>query len=115
MAYAGQGNTSYKYPWGNSEQMGTRFPQTKHGRNIPGPADVNAFVPMGDSMFGVSDLIGNVWEYTDEFSDDHTRSVVVRGGANYRPTAPNGLDFYFYNAYQLTQHGKYFLFDDSYK
>ena len=30
--YAAQGNTSYLYPWGNKQQMGTRFPQTQHER-----------------------------------------------------------------------------------
>jgi len=103
MAYAGQGNTSYLYPWGNTQEMGTRFPQTQHGRSIPEPAEVTAFVPKGDSVFGVSDLIGNVWHYSDVFTDAHTRSVVLRGGANYRPTAPEGLDFYFYSAFQLNQ------------
>ena len=70
--YAGQGNTSYLYPWGNQLKMGTNFPQTQHGRTIPGPADVDEFEPMGNSMFGVTDLIGNVWQYTDEFYDIHT-------------------------------------------
>eukprot|EP01084_Bolivina_argentea_P186856 321979_1 len=77
--YAAQGNTTYDYPWGNIQNMGINFPQTQHGRTIPGPADVDEFVPKGDSIFGVSDLIGNIWQYTDEFTDDHTRSVIVRG------------------------------------
>eukprot|EP01084_Bolivina_argentea_P290183 498388_1 len=83
--YAAQGNTSYLYPWGNSQQMGTKFPNQQHGRTVPGPEEVDAFAPEGNSMFGVSDLIGNVWQYTDEFIDNHTRSVIVRGSANYRP------------------------------
>ena len=32
----------------------------------------------------VLDLVGNAWEYTDEFVDDHTRAAVLRGGSNYK-------------------------------
>eukprot|EP01084_Bolivina_argentea_P093648 168393_1 len=109
--YSGQGNTSLLYPWGNSQHMGSNFPQTQHGRTIPGPSDVDAYSPKSDSLFGVADLIGNVWQYTDEFSDPHTRGVVVMGSANYRPS---GSQWYFPVAYQLNQHNKYFLMDDSY-
>jgi len=41
----------------------------------------------GASPFGVLDLLGNVWQYTDEYQDDHTRSVCLKGGANYRPSS----------------------------
>ena len=36
------------------------------------------------SIFGVSSLVGNVWQYTDEFQDDRTRTVILRGSSNYR-------------------------------
>ena len=110
--YAAQGNTSYLYPWGNTMKMGTNFPMQQNGRNIPGPSDVDAFEPNGNSMFGVTDLIGNVWQYTDEFKDIHTRSVIVMGSSNYRP---QGSQWYFPTAYQLNQHNKYFLMDNSYE
>ena len=41
--------------------------------------------PAGASPFGVQDLIRSVWQYTSEFQDIHTRSVIVRGGSNYHP------------------------------
>eukprot|EP01084_Bolivina_argentea_P082478 149348_1 len=111
--YAAQGNLyNYSYPWGNQQLMGINFPMTQHGRTIPGPSDVNAFVPNGNSMFGVSDLIGNVWQYTDEFIDNHTRYVIVKGSSNYRP---NVSRWYFPSAYQVNQYNKYFLMDDSYE
>eukprot|EP01084_Bolivina_argentea_P290186 498394_1 len=110
--YAGQGNTSNIYPWGNTQGMGINFPKTQHGRTIPGPADVDEFSPKSDSVFGVADMIGNVWQYTDEFTDPHTRAVVVMGSSNYRPS---GSNWYFPVAYQLNQHNKYFLMDDSYE
>ena len=54
------------------------------------------------------DLIGNVWQYTDEFVDAHTRYVLVRGGCNYRPKDTTGFtsDWYFPQAKQLDQHNK---------
>lgn len=39
--------------------------------------------------------IGNVWQYTDEFVDVHTRAAVLRGTSNYRP---GGSGWYFRNA-----------------
>ena len=83
--YAAQGNTSWLYPWGSQQGMGSNFPKQQNGRTLPGPADVDAFATKGRSMFGVADLVGNVWQYTSAFSDAHTRSVVTRGSANYRP------------------------------
>ena len=34
---------------------------------------------------GVMDLVGNVWQWTDEYVDEHTRAAVLRGGSYYRP------------------------------
>ena len=45
--------------------------------------------PQGASPFGVMDLVGNVWQYTTEFRDQHTRAVILRGGSNYYPLVPN--------------------------
>ena len=43
---------------------------------------------------------------TDEFQDDHTRAIILRGGSNYRPT---GSLWYFSQAKQNNQNEKYFL------
>lgn len=67
---------------------------------------------VGDSPFGISDLVGNVWQYTDEFRDAHTRAVIIRGGSNYRPS---GSAWYFPQAKALDTHQKYFLMDDRYE
>jgi len=65
---------------------------------------VDAF-PGGASPFGVQDLMGNVWQWTDEFVDEH-RAAIVRGGGFYRPA---GSMWYFPRNSKLNQHGKYLL------
>ena len=52
------------------------------------------------------DLVGNVWQWTDEFHDDHTRAAMLRGGSHYQPQTSH---WYFPQAYRLDQHGKYLL------
>jgi hypothetical protein len=52
------------------------------------------------------DLTGNVWQSTDEYVDEHTRSAVLRGGSYYRP---NGSMWYFPQTPRLDQHQKYLL------
>jgi gamma-glutamyl hercynylcysteine S-oxide synthase len=99
--YAAQGTDGRLYPWGNDWDAAA-VPVPDKGRSMRGPDDVSAH-PKGASSFGVQDLIGNVWQWTDEFTDDHTRSAVLRGGSYYQPQ--NSM-WYFPQAYKLTQHGK---------
>ena len=44
-----------------------------------------ASFPGGDTPSGIKDLVGLVWQWTDEFMDDHTRAGLVRGGSYYTP------------------------------
>jgi iron(II)-dependent oxidoreductase len=80
-------------------------PTPDQGRTLTGPAEVTAH-PQGASPFGVMDMVGNVWQWTDEFEDEHTRSAIVRGGSYYQP---QGSMWYFPQAYRLDEHGKYLL------
>lgn len=102
--YAAQGTDGRLYPWGNTWND-SAVPQPYKGRDLPGPSEVNAH-PAGASPFGVMDMVANVWQWTDEYVDDHTRAGIVRGGSYYQP---QGSHWYFPQAYKLTEHGKYLL------
>merc|ERR1719182_26196 len=108
--YAAQGTDGRMYPWGNKNDQ-SKYPKMSDGQTFPGPESVRAH-PGGASPFGVEDLVGNVYQYTDEFQDAHTRAVVVRGGSNYRPS---GSHWYFPQALELNKHEKYFLMSDRYE
>ena len=74
-------------------------------RAMPPADDVDAH-PAGASPFGVMDMTGNIWQWTDEFQDEHTRAAIVRGGGHYRP---NTSKWYFPTTPTLDKHGKYLL------
>lgn len=101
---AAQGTDGRTYPWGNQWDA-KMVPPVNRSREASGPADVTAH-PQAASPFGVEDLVGDVWQWTDEYSDEHTRAAVLRGGSYYRPT---GSVWYFPQAYELHQHGKYLM------
>jgi len=107
--YAAQGNDSRLYPWGNDWQPAA-IPGPRTGRTIAGPDNVDAH-PGGASPFGVMDLVGNVWQWTDEYADEHTRAGILRGGSYYQP---QGSIWYFPQAYRNDQHGKLLLMAPSY-
>lgn len=119
--YAAQGNDGRTFPWGNCDWLGgsrgggdslgcladskSLAPVQDSGRVLPPPSDVDAH-PKGASPFGVMDMVGNVWQWTDEYRDDHTRAAIIRGGSHYRPA---GSLWYFPEAYRNDQHGKLLL------
>jgi len=102
--YAAQGSDGRAYPWGDTWRADV-VPAPETGRRHPPPADSGAH-PAGASPFGVLDLVGNVWQWTSEFHDAHTRAAVLRGGSRYQP---QGSIWYFPQAYRNDQHGKYLL------
>jgi len=102
--YAAQGLDDRTYPWGN-EWSKDGVPEVDKGRDMAPPSDVATHLK-GNSAFGVHDLIGNVWQWTDEYRDEHTAAAVLRGGSHYQP---QGSKWYFPQAYKLSEHGKYLL------
>ena len=102
--YAAQGSDGRLYPWGNHWDE-TAVPKADKGRDLTGPDDVTTHAA-GASPFGVMDMVGNVWQWTDEFVDTHTRAAMLRGGSYYQP---QGSIWYFPQTYKLNEHGKYLL------
>jgi len=101
---AAQGTDGRSYPWG-AEWDPSMVPAVNRSHSASGPDRVDAH-PHGASPFGVEDLVGNVWQWTDEYADEHTRAAILRGGSYYKPA---GSVWYFPQAYDLRQHGKYLL------
>jgi formylglycine-generating enzyme required for sulfatase activity len=107
--FAAQGQDGRVYPWGNAWNA-SDAPVPDKDRTMRGPDDVTAH-PGGASPFGVMDMVGNVWQWTDEYTDDHTRGGILRGGSYYQP---QGSLWYFPQAYRNDQHGKLLLMAASY-
>jgi len=99
--YAAQGTDGRTYPWGNTWNADA-VPVPDKSRTMRGPDVVDAH-PQGASPFGVMDLVGNVWQWTEEFQDEHTRGGILRGSSYYQP---QGSIWYFPQAYKLGEHGK---------
>jgi iron(II)-dependent oxidoreductase len=98
--YAAQGGDENRvYPWGNSWDA-SRVPTPDTSRTMGPPSDVDAH-PSGASPFGVEDLIGNVYQWTEEFVDEHTRAAVIRGGNHYQP---QGSKWYLPQSYVAELH-----------
>jgi gamma-glutamyl hercynylcysteine S-oxide synthase len=104
--YAAQGLTGYEYTWGKEPLVNVHTqPVPDKGRIMLHASAVDAF-PAGASPFGVMDMTGNVWQWTDEFEDAHTRAAILRGGSHYEP---QGSRWYFPQEQHLSEHGKYLL------
>jgi gamma-glutamyl hercynylcysteine S-oxide synthase len=97
------------FPWGNYWQP-ANVPTPDTSRSMRGPDPVDAH-PQGASPYGVMDLVGNVWQWTDEYADEHTRAAIVRGGEYYQP---QGSIWYFPQAWRNDEHGKLLLMAPSY-
>jgi gamma-glutamyl hercynylcysteine S-oxide synthase len=106
---AAQGTDGRAYPWGDQWQA-ANMPTPDTGRTMLGPDPVDAH-PQGASPYGVMDMTGNVWQWTDEFADEHTRTAIVRGGEYYRP---QGSIWYFPAAFRNNEHGKLLMMAPGY-
>ncbi|TSJ39766.1 formylglycine-generating enzyme family protein [Mucilaginibacter corticis] len=102
--YAAQGTDGRLYPWGN-DKSADKFPQPDTTRDMRRPTNVNAY-PNGASPFGVMDLLGNVWQWTDEYADEHSRSAILKGSSYYHAQTSG---WYFPPALELNKYGKYLL------
>jgi gamma-glutamyl hercynylcysteine S-oxide synthase len=106
--YAAQGTDGSLYPWGQKRDT-TLIPPADTTRNMREPTDVTAF-PKGVSPFGVMDMTGNVWQWTDEYLDEHTRSAILKGGSYYHAQTSG---WYFPQAQEVNKYAKYLLMSPS--
>ena len=76
---AAQGTDKRKWPWGD-EFHGTNC-NNAFNRSTP----VDAF-PKGQSPYGVMDMVGNVWQMTNDMYFNGTNYfTIIRGGSYYKP------------------------------
>jgi formylglycine-generating enzyme required for sulfatase activity len=102
--YAAQGTDGRLYPWGNNKDA-DKFPPPDTSRDMRKPTDVNAY-PAGASQFGVVDMVGNVWQWTDEYADLHSRTAILKGSSYFHAQTSS---WYFPPALELNKYGKYLL------
>ena len=79
--YAAQGTDGRRYPWGNTWDA-SLVARLSNARNDPPTEDVDAH-PESASPFGVEDMVGHLYQWTDEACDEHTCRAILRGGSNY--------------------------------
>jgi gamma-glutamyl hercynylcysteine S-oxide synthase len=76
---AAQGTDGRKWPWGDE------FHGTWCNNAFDRPTPVDAF-PKGASPFGVLDLVGNVWQLTNDiYYNGAYYFCMIRGGSYYKP------------------------------
>ena len=79
--YAAQGTDARKYPWGD------QFDSTRCNNSLGRTTAVDQF-PSGKSPFDVMDLVGNVWQLTNDVYDNGSNYFgIIRGGSFYNPKA----------------------------
>ena len=79
--YSGQGTDGRKWPWGNE------FDSTLCNNASGNPTPVDRF-HLVESPFGVKDLVGNVWQLTQDVYDNGSYYfAIMKGGSYYKPTS----------------------------
>ena len=79
--YAAQGTDGRLYPWGDVMK------ETKCNLGMDKMTAVNKY-PDGVSPFGVADMVGNVWQLTNDIYDNGSYYfIIMRGGSYYNPTS----------------------------
>lgn len=118
---AAQGQDGRTYPWGNTLDA-TRFPKPSNASEVPPLPDVGSFSPAGDSVYGMSDIVGHIWQFTDEFQDERTRGALLKGSSLFTPMLSDSFpaqplqpgNWYFPKAQQLNRHNRLLLMDESF-
>ena len=78
---AARGPQSARYPWGNEPALNQLC--ANYSRNVGHPSPEGRYPP-GQSVEGIHDLLGNVWEWcSDWYGQDSRELKVLRGGSWY--------------------------------
>ncbi len=76
---AARGVDGRRFPWGDLEDAS--LGKCRESREVPPqPEPVGAF-PTAESVYGMGDAAGGVWDLTDSWEDDRRSSRVLRGGS----------------------------------
>jgi len=79
--YAAQAGNQWSWPWRNE------FDSTRCNYNLDRLTPVDMF-PNGENPFGLLDLVGNVWQLTNDLYDNGSYYfIIIRGGSYYHPTS----------------------------
>ncbi len=81
---AARGKDGRIYPWGNKYD-----PRKANAAEMGGKVVTVGSFEKGVSPYGVYDMAGNVWEWTDNWYGDDKKYKVIRGGSYFEP----GEDF----------------------
>ncbi|MFB3065042.1 MAG: SUMF1/EgtB/PvdO family nonheme iron enzyme [Planctomycetota bacterium] len=83
---AARGVDGRRFPWGDLEDAS--LGKCRESREVnPQPEPVGAF-PTAESVYGMGDAAGGVWDWTDSWYDETQSMRVLRGGAWYNlPTS----------------------------
>ena len=69
---AARGTEAFLFPWGNHFDASNAHTQECGVRNLQ---SVDSYSPQGDSIFGVGGMVGNIWEWVNDwYQDDYYRS-----------------------------------------
>ena len=81
---AARGVDGRRFAWGDLEDAS--LGKCRDSREVPAqPEPVGAF-PTAESVYGMGDASGGVWDWTSSWENERCSSRVLRGGSwNYRP------------------------------
>ena len=83
---AARGPDGRSYPWGHEDPTATLC---NFDRNLEGTTPVGHYSPHGDSPYGCADLVGNVWEWVNDwYQDDY-----YRRSPSENPTGPSSGEY----------------------
>lgn len=113
---ASNGGKYDAYPWGPDFAAGEKLHRVSRAKNPPAPDAVGSHPASRSRAFGVEDLVGYVWQMTDQFCDAHTCGQLLRGGSFYQPVASTLSDpnWYFPQALASNQHNRFLMTSESY-